>query len=187
MGRDRIRISSGSHSINLGAANSISSSNFHVGDVNNYRNVAPETDDPLLSRVQSKALTITGKPIKATWLTISGLVGFIGSIASIVSLWPNFSLWLVGLLPFFTVFYLIGFALQRYRFIRLPYVPFNLEADRNGKIFITRLEGNCPQCDGKLKLRDTKFGDYTITDICCTRNIDHNWKFDFTRQGEPRC
>jgi hypothetical protein len=177
-------ISSGSRSINLGARNSVENSNFHIGDVHNHRDT---TSEPiaLIDRVQSKPLKVTGKPVKAAWLIVSGIVGFIGSIASIASLWPNFPLWLAVLLPFAVFCLIVGISLARQRFIRIPYLPFNLEADRKGKVFLTKIEGDCPLCDGKLKLRDIGPNDHKVTCVRCTRNPDHIWNFDFTVLDEP--
>jgi hypothetical protein len=184
MEKDKKHFSAGSHSINIGDENSVAHSNFHIGDVNNYRD---KTSEPtaVIYRSQSKPLKVAGKPVNASWLAVSSIVGFIGSIASIVSLLPNFPSWLVLLLAF-TIFCLfLGNSLVRQRFVRISQ-SFNLEADRTGKVFVTKIEGDCPLCDGKLKLRDVGRDNNKVTCVCCTRNPDHNWKFDFTVLDEPK-
>lgn len=177
-------ISSGSHSINLGAGSSVENSNLHIGDVHNHgqTNANPVA---VIDRVHSTPLNVLGTPIKAGWLIVSGIVGFIGSIASIVGLSQHLSFWLVLLLSLAGFCLIVGIALVRQRFIRVPYLPFNFEADRDGKVFVTKIEGNCPLCDGKLKLRDIGPKDHKVTYVRCTRNPDHIWNFDFTVLNEP--
>ncbi|CAE6871814.1 hypothetical protein [Paraburkholderia domus] len=184
MENDSNQINSGSHSINIGSGNSVKNSNLHVGDVHNYG----DTNAPpvaTVDRVQSKAVTVLGQPVTAGWLIVSGGVGFIGSLASIVGLWQHLSFWFVLLLSFTMFCLIVGIALVRNRFVRIPYLPFNIEADRSGRMFISRIEGNCPLCDGKLKLRDIGPKDHKVTYARCTRNPDHMWKFDFTVLDEP--
>lgn len=185
MEEEKNHISSGSHSINLGSGNSVSNSNLHVGDVHNHtnNNRAPIA---VIDRVNTMPLTAFGSPVKAGWLVVSGMLGFIGSIASIVSLWQHLSFWFVLLLSFAAFCLIIGITLSRQRFIRIPYLPYNFEADKAGKVFLTKIEGNCPLCDGKLKLRDIGPKDNKATYVRCTRNPDHIWNFDFTVLNEPQ-
>ncbi len=184
MKKEKNHISSGSHSINLGSRNSVSNSSLHIGDVHNYcHNQAPIA---VIDRVNTKPLTILGNPVKAGWLVVSGVVGFIGSIASIVSLWQHLSFWFVLLLSFSFFCLTIGIALSRQRFIRIPYLPYNIEADKVGKVFFTKIEGKCPLCDGRLKLRDIGPKDNKVTHVRCTRNPEHIWRFDFTVLNEPQ-
>lgn len=182
---DNNSINSGSHSINIGSGNSIENSNLHVGDVHNYGS-SHSQPIAIIDRVHSKPITVLGTPIKAGWLVVSGIVGFIGSIASIVSLWQYLSFWFVLLLSLAVFCLIFGIALMNHRFIRIPYLPFNLEADRTGQVFITKIEGNCPLCDGKLKLRDIGPKERKVTYVRCTRNPDHIWNFDFTVLDEPK-
>lgn len=182
---EKEHISSGSHSINLGAGSSVKNSSLHIGDIHNHghSNARPVA---VIGRVHSTPLSVLGTPIKAGWLIISGIVGFIGSIASIVGLSQHLSLWFVLLLSVAGLCLIAGIALVRQRFIRVPYLPFNFEADRDGKVFFTKIEGNCPLCDGKLKLRDIGQNDQKVTYVRCTRNPDHIWSFDFTVLNEPK-
>jgi hypothetical protein len=185
MDEEKNHITSGSHSINIGSSNSIENSNIHVGDVHNHghSNTEPVA---VIDRVFSTPLSILGAPVKASWLIVSGAIGFIGSIASIASLWQHLSFWFVLLLSFAMFCLIIGIAMERHRFIRIPYLPFNFEADKSGKLFITKIEGNCPLCDGKLKLRDIGPKGNKTTYVRCTRNPDHIWNFDFTVFDEPQ-
>ncbi len=185
MENDSNQINSGSHSINIGSGNTVENSNLHVGDVHNYG----DTNSPpvaTIDRVYSKALTIRDKPVKAGWLAVSGGVGFIGSLASIVGLRPHLSFMFVLLMSLAAFCLIVGMVLLRNRFVHVPYLPWNFEADRSGKVFISKIEGDCPRCDGKLKLRDIGPKDHKSTHVCCTRNLDHKWKFDFTVLDEPK-
>ena len=185
MEQEKSKITSGSHSINIGSDNSLSNSTLHVGDVHNH---GGPNSEPIafIDRVHSKPITVLGTPVKAGWLVVSGVMGFIGSIASIISLWQHLSLWFVLLLSFASFCLIAGVALLRERFIRIPYLPFNLESDKTGKVFVTKIEGNCPLCDGKLKLRDIGPKNTKITYLRCTRNPAHIWNFDFTVLDEPQ-
>lgn len=185
MDEEKNHITSGSHSINLGSNNSVENSSLHVGDVHNH---GPANQEPVavIDRVSSIPLSIFGAPVKASWLIVSGVIGFIGSIASIVSLWQRLSFLFILLLSFAMFCLIIGIAMVRHRFIRIPYLPFNFEADKSGKLFITKIEGDCPYCDGKLKLRDIGPKDNKTTYVRCTRNPDHIWRFDFTIFNEPQ-
>lgn len=184
MADEKTHISSGSHSINLGSGSSVENSNLHVGDVHNHGHPHAEPV-AVINRVHSKPVTVLGAPIKAGWLVTSGVVGFIGSVASIVGLSQRLSFGFVLLLTLAGFCLTVGMALLRHRFIRVPYLPFNFEADREGKVFVTKIEGNCPLCDGKLKLRDLGPKDNKVTYLRCTRNPDHIGKFDFTVLNEP--
>jgi len=185
MDDEKNNISSGSHSINLGSSSSVENSNLHIGDVHNHDRSKHEPT-AVIDRIYSKPVSILGAPIKAGWLIVSGAIGFIGSIASIVSLWPHLTIWFVFLFLFAIFCLIIGITMVRQRFIRIPYLPFNFEADKSGKLFITKIEGNCPHCDGKLKLRDIGPKDNKTTYVRCTRNPKHIWNFDFTIFDEPQ-
>lgn len=185
MEEDKNDISSGSHSINLGSGNSVKESNLHIGDVHNHGPVSPPPI-AIIDRTSASPVTVLGAPVKAGWLIVSGTVGFVGSIASIVSLWQHLSFWFFLLLSLAAFLLIIGIALVRHRFIRIPYLPFNFEVDKSGKVFITKIEGDCPLCDGKLKLRDVGPKDQKITYVRCTRNPNHIWNFDFTVLNEPQ-
>jgi len=73
----------------------------------------------------------------------------------------------------------VGVALQRTRFARLP--PFlNLESNREGDVFVTKIEGDCPKCDGRLQLKEDGPKNNRITVVRCSRNSNHLWRFDPT-------
>ena len=184
MSEEKPHLSSGSHSINLGSGNSVSHSTLQIGDVHNYGSPSPPV--ALITRTVTKPVSIWGAPVKAGWFVVSGVLGFIGSIASIVSLWQHLSFWFIVLQSFALFAFVVGVALIRQRFIRIPYLPYNLESNKSGHVFITQIEGNCPLCDGKLRLREVSPQDNMHTYVRSTRNPDHTWNFDFTVLDEPR-
>ena len=167
----------GDGSINLAGNNTISDSHLHVGDVYQSDN---QEDTAYIGREFLKPITLAGTPIKASWLTISGTLGFVGSCASIYSVLGNSSPFLYFFLLAFSGFLLInGIRLSKIRFSRLKW--FNLEANNDGEIFISKISGDCPKCDGKLKLVDINVSkDRYKTFVRCTRNGDHTWNFDPT-------
>lgn len=185
MEQEQNKISSGSHSINIGTGNSVTNSSLHLGDVHNYGN---QKTEPIatIDRVRCKPVAVFGNPLKAAWLAVSGILGIIGSLASIVSLWQNLSFWFVLLMSFASFCFVVGISLMRHRFVRIPLLPYNFEADQAGKVFLTKIEGTCPRCDGILKLREIGPKDAKKTFVRCTRNPDHLWEFDFTVLDEPQ-
>jgi hypothetical protein len=169
----------GDQSFNAGQNNIITGNNISIGNGNGE----PKA---YIDRVKTIPITLGGHPIKVAWVITSSVLGVVGSIASIWSAWAtNYQfLWLL-LLGLSGAALLVGISLNRMRFARLP--PFiNLESNKSGEIFSTKIEGSCPKCDGMLKLREVGQKDHKITIVRCTRNPDHYWRFDPTVLGEPR-
>lgn len=169
----------GDGSINIAGSNVIDNSNLHVGDI--YGAQRPE-DIAYIDRTYIKRVEVAGNQIKSFWVTFSGVIGFIGSIASIFSLWAT-NWQFTGLLAVAFSFYVIlaGRTLSRLRFIKLPFTQFNLEADKVGLIYLTKIGGDCPKCDGKLKLVNIKVSEnHYKTMLQCTRSKSHLWDFDPT-------
>ncbi|CAM3144263.1 zinc ribbon domain-containing protein [Vibrio mytili] len=170
---------SGDGSVNIAGANKIDNSNIHIGDI--YEN-SPDGETAYIDRTYVKRFELAGSQVKASWFTFSGAVGFLGSLASIFSLWAT-NWQYVGLLIFALSFSLLmfGLTLKRIRFVRLPITKYNLEANVDGLVFITKVEGACPKCDGKLELVDIKVAqDTTKTFVRCNRYGKHIWEFDPT-------
>jgi hypothetical protein len=168
----------GDGSINMAGSNSISNSNFHVGDV--YQ-IEPLEEKAYIERSFIKPIAIGRSPVKTSWLIVSGLVSFIGSLASIFSVLGDswqFLFFVVLALSMFLLFN--GVILWRTRFSRLKW--FNLESNKDGEVFLTKVSGNCPKCDGALRLVDLKVSQSSSSKsfVRCSRNTDHIWNFDHT-------
>lgn len=163
--------------INIAGSNTISDSHLHVGDV--YQSERPE-DSANIDRTYIKQITLAGSPVKTSWLIISGIVGFAGSWASIFGALGSSRQFLFIVALAFSMFLLLnGVLLWRSRFSRLKW--FNLESNKDGEVFLTKVGGDCPKCDGILKLADIKVSlDRSKTFVRCTRNGDHIWNFDPT-------
>lgn len=73
---------SGDSSVNVAGSNTFSNSTLHVGDI--YEGEKPE-DKAYVDRTYVKRATILGSPVKPSWFIVSGLIGLIGSFASIFS------------------------------------------------------------------------------------------------------
>ncbi|MDD2700642.1 MAG: zinc ribbon domain-containing protein [Sideroxydans sp.] len=169
----------GNQSFNAGQNNVITGNNISVGGGNR---------EPVayIDRVKTAPITLGGHPVKVAWVIVSSVLGLVGSVASIWSAWATTFqyLWLL-VLGLSGISLVVGIVLNSARFARLP--PFiNFESNKSGEIFITKIEGSCPKCDGVLKLRDVGQKDNRTTIVRCTRNPDHYWNFDPTVLGEPR-
>jgi len=167
----------GDGSLNIAGTSTISNSHLHVGDVYHSQN---QDEQAYIDRTYFKPVTLAGSPVKTSWLIISGLIGFIGSWASIFSVLGSswqFLFFLVLALSMFL--FLNGIILWRTRFSRLKW--FNLESNKDGEVFLTKIAGSCPRCDGTLKLVDLKVSQNSSkTFVRCSRNSDHIWNFDPT-------
>ncbi len=169
---------SGDHSFNAGQNNTFSGNTITFDS-------AHSEPQALIERVRTRPLAVAGQPVKIAWLIFSGVLGIVGSIASIWSVWRTGQqfFWMI-LLGFSMVTLFLGAILSRHRFARLA--PFlTIESNKDGALFLTRIEGDCPKCDGILKLRDVGPKGYRKTLVRCTRNPDHKWSFDPTVLGDP--
>jgi hypothetical protein len=167
----------GDGSVNIAGSNTISDSHLHVGDV--YQADRPE-ETAYIDRSYVKALSVAGSPVKTSWLIISGLVGFVGSWASIFSVFGSSWQFLFLILVALSMFLLLnGVILWKSGFSRLKW--FNLESNDDGEVFLTKIAGSCPKCKGSLKLVDIKVSQNSSkTYVRCSRNRDHIWSFDPT-------
>ena len=168
---------SGDGSVNIAGSNTFSNSTLHVGDV--YEGEKPE-DKAYIDRTYVQPVTILGSPVKTSWFIVSGLIGFIGSFASIFSVLGSSWQFLFIIITAISIFLLMnGIMLWKTRFSRLKW--FNFESNRDGEVFLTKVGGDCPKCDGTLKLADIQIAkDRYKTYVRCNRNSDHIWNFDPT-------
>lgn len=171
--------SSDQRRIDISGSNQFSQSSVHLGDI--YQ-AAPSSETINISRSYVKPLRIFDNPVKVGWLIVSGIVGFLGSIASIFSSFGQsfsvvFILWTVVVAVLFS-FGVVGFVLRQTRFFRFGRI--NLEANTLGEVFVTKIKGDCPRCDGTLRLIDLGPYGQGQTYLQCTRNSNHRWEFDFT-------
>ncbi len=167
----------GDGSLNIAGSNTISNSHLHVGDVYQSEN---QEEKAYIDRTYVKPITLAGSSVRTSWLIISGLVGFVGSWASIFSVLGSMWQFLFLVILALSMFLLLnGIVLWKTRFSRLKW--FNLESNREGEVFLTKVAGSCPKCDGTLKLVDLKVSqNNSKTFVRCSRNSDHIWNFDPT-------
>ena len=116
MDQEENKISSGSHSINIGSGKVIDS-HLHVGDVHHHGNQSAE---PIayIDRVYTKPVTVFGTPVQAGWLVVSGVVGFIGSVASVAAYWQHLSIVFILVLSLALFCFVVGIALLYRSFAR---------------------------------------------------------------------
>lgn len=173
-------LASGEGSVNVAGNNCFSNSHLHVG--NFYQSGSPE-DTAYIDRISVRQIKVGDTPVKTSWFIVSGLVAFAGSWASIFSFfgsnWQFLSIMMLAISIFLA---LTGVLLWRTRFVRMKF--FNVEANKDGELFFTQIGGECPKCDGKLKLVDMRVSQNSHkTYVRCMRNGDHIWNFDPTVLG----
>jgi len=168
---------SGDGSINIAGSNSITDSPIHVGDV--YQDGKPE-EIAYIDRIKKIPVMISGHQVKNSWITICGAFGFVGSCASIYSvLGTVWQFLFIVTLGFSFLILMLSAQLRRTRFVKMTW--FNLEANPDGTIFTSKIGGDCPKCDGALKLVNKEVTkNYYKTYVRCSRNSDHIWSFDPT-------
>lgn len=139
--------------------------------------------------------------IKAIWLLVTGLLGMLASVLSILNSVKNdingdiLSLLSVLIeksdvintsLYMFSgslVLATFGFAMKLYRYQNFSF--FHLETGNNGELYITRLGGICPKCGSKLSAKLVGPKNNKKIKTICSRNKDHSWKFDPTLLDDP--
>jgi len=173
-------VSYGDHSFNAGQNNV-----FTGNTINLETDRVNSEPQAYIDRIKTRPLTIAGHPVKAAWLTFSGALGIVGSIASIWRVWQSTTQYFwIFVMGFSMVTLLVGMCLSRHRFTRLSHF-LTIESNKAGDVFLTKIEGRCPKCDGVLKLRDIGEKEHRTTIVRCTRNPAHSWLFDPTILGEP--
>jgi len=175
---------SNSHNINgngnlyFGQNNTIFSDHISV----NYG--SQNTKLAYIERDKILPIKIGSMPITNTMTIFVGFIGFIGSIASIWSTWGkdlNLFYFFIFLVPFL----MLGLVLTKQRFIRFLF-SWNIESNKKGELFLTKIKGSCPKCDGMLKLKEVGEKNNQRTIVQCDRNHKHYWEFDFTIFGDIR-
>jgi hypothetical protein len=131
-------------------------------------------DEPQLVRTDVIPLALGGRPIKRGWLTALGAAGVLMTIGEMAFRWGVWWFWLI--IPSGIAF-LVGRGLMRKGFVRLLGL-FNVEADKAGRVYLTTLSGDCPVCDGEIKLKDVGPSRTVKTVIQCTANNTHQWAFN---------
>jgi energy-coupling factor transport system substrate-specific component len=131
-------------------------------------------DQPELVRTDVIPLTLAGRPLKRGWLTALGAAGVLMTIGDIAFRWGVWWFWLF--IPSGIAF-LVGRGLMRKGFVRLV-GAFNLEADKAGRISLTTLGGDCPVCNGEIKLKDIGPSRHLKTVIQCMADETHQWAFN---------
>lgn len=142
----------------------------------------PLTDEggwnrPVLVRTDVIPIALSGRSLQRGWLTAVGAVGLLATIGEMAFKWGFWWFWLV--IPSGFAFF-IGYRLIRKGFVRFADL-INIEADQSGRVYLTTLRGDCPVCNGEVKLRDIGPKGYGKTVIQCTADSAHQWEFDPTR------
>jgi ssDNA-binding Zn-finger/Zn-ribbon topoisomerase 1 len=177
------RSASGDSSANIVGSNKISNSTFHIGDVYEVGDVSKgvSQDEKMdIARTYVKPISVVGHPVKTSWVIVSGAVGFIGSFASIFSVLGSSSqFFFIVSLAISMIVLMNGVMLWKTKFSR--FIWFNLES-KDSQVYVTKLGGECPKCDGVLKLANVKISEnHYKTYTRCSRNRDHKWDFDPTK------
>jgi len=167
----------------IGHRNSI-----HVEKIENY-NLDIKEFEITYQRKEIKPIPLTRKGISA-FGKINTALGFLGSIASIVSIFgAHFDIQTImdyryfpmicGILFLLGMFsLLISVSLRKQGFFRMPIIwgrGVNLE-EENGKLVITTIEGKCTICKGKVHLVSVENDTIGV----CDNNPKHRFDFDHT-------
>ncbi|MBB1453161.1 zinc ribbon domain-containing protein [Pseudoalteromonas sp. SG43-1] len=172
--QNNINIESGDNSVNFGQQNQVTGNTININSNEDASNKA------YIDRTKVRPLSVAGTQLKASWLLVSGLLSFFGSIASILGfIGTEYQFIFIITMAIGAILFPIGMALVQSKHLDFP--PFfNLETGSKGEIYITKVEGSCPKCTGKLKLRSIGPKNNKTTVVRCTRNPDHMWGFDPT-------
>ncbi|MBD9429547.1 hypothetical protein IB257_06335 [Achromobacter sp. ACM03] len=120
-------------------------------------------------------LRLRGKPVKTVWLLAAGAAGLTLTALGVYA-WGMSAWWFI--LIFLSLVSLeTGRDLKRKRYSRFL-MMCNLEANRAGEVFYTEIGGQCPVCNGELKLREIGPKRDKKTTAVCSVNGSHRWQFD---------
>lgn len=120
-------------------------------------------------------LRLRGKPVKTVWLLAAGAAGLAITALGVYA-WGMSTWWFI--LIFLSLISLdTGRDLNRMRYSRFL-MMCSLEANRAGEVFYTEIGGQCPVCDGELKLREIGPKRHKETMAVCCVNGSHRWRFD---------
>ncbi len=126
-------------------------------------------------RYQIIPLRLRGKPVKTAWILAGGVAGL--AISALGAYAWGMSAWWFILIFLSLVILNAGDDLKRRRYSRFLRMC-NLEANRAGEVFYTEIGGQCPVCDGELKLREIGPKHHKKTTAVCSVDPGHRWKFD---------
>ncbi|OBQ56753.1 zinc-ribbon domain-containing protein [Halodesulfovibrio spirochaetisodalis] len=166
----------GNSNYGISGNNIINNSDIHIGSIgnSNNQNHSSSESQACIHESMKVPLRLFKSPIKSWYVFSFGALSILGSLASLaagigIGGTGTILICLFGTFPLF-----IGLALHKYRFLRMGW--FNIRAQKNGNLLLTRVSGNCPTCDGRLHLADIE----KQTIVQCSRNPDHIWRFDYT-------
>lgn len=131
-----------------------------------------------LDRVVEKPLTIFGKPVRVKKLILIAFTGIFLGIMGYMELqaigWMIFGLLNLALLIFSVM------LIQK---TILYFGENSIECSPSGDIFLTKLHGHCPRCDGHLKLVKKRKGlNEYIMYIQCDKDEKHIWNANATHK-----
>lgn len=176
-------IAAGEKSINV-QNSTITNSSIHTGDnYNNSNNINP---DILNLRREFVRLpwSAEGKLGESSGFLTLGTIGSIASIVGIVlpyiSSFKYISHFLFPILALSVMILLIPTVLKRHRFSHFLGLK-NLEYGKGGKIYLTRINCDCPWCGTEMKLRMVGPKNDKSHLLICLRNPGmHRIQFDPT-------
>ncbi|RCX10446.1 hypothetical protein DFR58_12938 [Anaerobacterium chartisolvens] len=183
--QQEIKITAGSVGIGVGSGNKV-----RIGKIENHINNRESGKIPC-------TYTVKGKGIKydklKTFSTFAMVIGFIGSLITIITSFINFKSTNLGftsiILPFAIVLCGIGVYLyaickdlsKTHGFTWLR--PFKLVSIRlkkldDGRVVRIKIAGNCDECNGKINF----FKNFETGHVIgyCENNRDHQFEFDHT-------
>ncbi|MCJ8296628.1 MAG: hypothetical protein HRU06_21355 [Oceanospirillaceae bacterium] len=163
-------------SVDMPASQVLANNQLHVSNVWQGENTTAAAN---IERTLVKSIRLGERPVKTLWLIIFGLIGFVGSWATVFSgFGDSWKFLFLTIILLSMCMFLIGIILWRANFLRLKW--FNLESNSDGEIFVTKMSGSCPNCEGSLKLSKLRVApNFSKTFVRCSKNGDHIWDFDY--------
>lgn len=184
-----VHVQTGSRSTNIGIGK-LSQARINVEHIGDRYDTRLSELIPQLERVNNQTT-----PLKAVWIGFTGLIGFIGSVASIVGYLrqygffnlnaPEFPLWVAWLASVSLPVAMLGFSLRKGKHVIFGHRV--LHTDSVGRIMISDVSGACPvpSCPGVLHLQSIGQGEQMVTKLVCTRYPNRH-RFDFYPSELPQ-
>ncbi|AXX92008.1 hypothetical protein CPU12_00215 [Malaciobacter molluscorum LMG 25693] len=119
-----------------------------------------------LKREIEKPIKVFGKQLKLTrvlLILIVGLIYFISLYFEIRTLTPL----IIGIIP--AILFIIALIVYQNRIIYFG--NYSIECSNAGDLYLTKLKGRCPTCDGQLKIVKKFNTEY----IQCQNNSEHKF------------
>lgn len=119
-----------------------------------------------LTREIEKPIKVFGKQLKVTRVVLI-LVAFLIYFVALYYEIKTYTPLILGIIPLILIFFTLILIQKRILYIS----SYNIECSSAGDLYITKLKGNCPKCQGELKVIKKLNEQYVI----CKNNKEHKF------------